>query len=103
MKQKPTPENVPPALADDFVTVRALTPREYWRFMDFTDADFDRAKAALNKQFHGGRDKSNSRLYAQAGNSIPVSMIGRQLAGMAGLEWPETKPPCTDDPEPQRK
>lgn len=46
-------------------TVRKLTPREYWRLMDFDDTDFDKAQAVV----------SNSQLYKQAGNSIVVSVL----------------------------
>ena len=47
------------------VIVRMLTPREYWRLMDFDDTDFDKAQAVV----------SNSQLYKQAGNSIVVSVL----------------------------
>lgn len=55
--------------------VRKLTPKECWRLMGFTDEDFDRAKAALNKTFYKGKDRSNSQLYKQAGNSIVVNVL----------------------------
>lgn len=55
--------------------VRKLTPRECWRLMGFTDEDFDRASKALNDTFYGGRDKSSSQLYKQAGNSIVVNNL----------------------------
>ena len=45
--------------------IRKLTPRECWRLMDFSDADFDKA-AEVN---------SNTQLYKQAGNSIVVSIL----------------------------
>ena len=45
--------------------IRKLTPREYWRLMDFDDEDFDKA-AAVN---------SKTQLYKQAGNSIVVSVL----------------------------
>ena len=88
MKKKPTLNGLLPEIADDLVTVRKLTPIEYWRLMDFSDDDFYRAQAALNKQFYGGKDRSASQLYKQAGNSIVVSVIGRDLAHLAGVEWP---------------
>ena len=50
---------------DSDVIVRKLTPREYWRLMDFDDTDFDKAQAVV----------SNSQLYKQAGNSIVVSVL----------------------------
>ena len=45
--------------------IRKLTPRECWRLMGFTDADFDKA-ASVNP---------NTQLYAQAGNSIVVNVL----------------------------
>jgi DNA (cytosine-5)-methyltransferase 1 len=44
--------------------IRKLTPREYWRLMGFTDADFDKA-----------RFQSDTQLYKQAGNSIVVPVL----------------------------
>lgn len=55
--------------------VRKLTPKECWRLMGFSDEDFDKAKAALNKQFYKGADRSNSQMYKQAGNSIVVNVL----------------------------
>ncbi len=55
--------------------VRKLTPKECWRLMGFTDEDFDRAKTALNKTFYKGKDKSNSQMYKQAGNSIVINVL----------------------------
>ena len=50
---------------DSDVIVRELTPREYWRLMDFDDTDFDKAQSVV----------SNNQLYKQAGNSIVVSVL----------------------------
>lgn len=50
--------------------VRKLTPKECWRLMGFTDDEFDRAKQNLNKTHYKGKDRNNSQLYKQAGNSI---------------------------------
>ena len=55
--------------------IRKLTPLECWRLMGFDDNDFYKAKAALNKTYYNGRDKSNSRLYKMAGNSIVVDVL----------------------------
>ncbi len=55
--------------------IRKLTPLECWRLMGFDDDDFYKAKAALNKKYYNGRDKSNSRLYKMAGNSIVVDVL----------------------------
>ena len=54
---------------------RRLTPKECFRLMDFEDADFHKAKEILNKTFYKGKDKSDSRLYKLAGNSIVVAVI----------------------------
>lgn len=45
--------------------IRKLTPREVWRLMSFTDADYDKA-AAVN---------SHTQLYKQAGNSIVKDVL----------------------------
>ena len=45
--------------------IRKLTPRECFRLMGFSDADFDKAKAV----------NSDSQLYKQAGNSICVPVL----------------------------
>lgn len=47
------------------VRVRKLTPRESWRFMGFSDSDFDKAEAVC----------SNTQLIKQAGNSIVVDVL----------------------------
>jgi DNA (cytosine-5)-methyltransferase 1 len=44
--------------------IRRLTPREYWRVMGFSDADFDKV-----------RFQSDTQLYKQAGNSIVVPVL----------------------------
>lgn len=51
--------------------IRRLTPRETWRLMDFTDEQFDKAKAA---------GLSDTQLYKQAGNSIVVGVL-EQIMG----------------------
>lgn len=63
---------------DDF-RIRKLTPRECWRLMGFSDADFDKAKAA---------GISDTQLYKQAGNSIVVECLE---AIFKSLEWPNMK------------
>ena len=52
-------------------TYRYLTERECWRFMGFSDEDFD--KASLEHKTKGG--KLNGTLYKQAGNSIVVQVL----------------------------
>lgn len=46
--------------------IRKLTPRECWRLMGYTDADFDKAS---------GAGVSNSQLYKQAGNAIVKQVL----------------------------
>lgn len=60
---------------NDKLRVRKLTPKECWRLMGFEDKDFERAKEALNQTFFKGKDKSNSALYKQAGNSIVINVL----------------------------
>lgn len=57
------------------IRVRRLTPKECWRFMGFDDKDFENAKQAMNWQLFNGRDRSDSQLYKQAGNSIVVDVL----------------------------
>lgn len=45
--------------------IRKLTPRECWRLMGFTDAEFEKAEKV----------NSNTNLYKQAGNSIVVDVL----------------------------
>lgn len=59
--------------------IRKLTPRECWRLMDFSDADFDKA-AEVN---------SNTQLYKQAGNSIVknvlIAIFGQMIPGKENI------------------
>lgn len=52
-------------VVDDMERIRRLTPREYWRLMDFDDEDFDKASGVVPE----------SQLYKQAGNSIVVNCL----------------------------
>lgn len=59
-------------IADDYIKIRKLTPRECFRLQGFTDEQFDRA-AAVN---------SETQLYKQAGNAVTVNVveeIGRHI------------------------
>lgn len=51
-------------VADD-KGIRKLTPRECWRLMGFSDADFDKATSVC----------SNTQLYHQAGNAIVKQVL----------------------------
>lgn len=55
--------------------VRKLTQLEAWRLMGFDDEDFYKAQAAMNQNLYGGKDRSGSQLYKQAGNSIVVDVL----------------------------
>ena len=50
---------------EDEYRIRKLTPLECWRFMGFSDEDFHKAQKV----------NSDSKLYAQAGNSIVVNVL----------------------------
>ena len=43
--------------------------------MGFSDDQFSKAKKSLNDKHYKGKDKSNSQLYKQAGNSIVVDVL----------------------------
>lgn len=61
-----------PATKKNVMRIRRLTPRECWRLMDFSDEDFDKAKAV----------NSDTQLYKQAGNSIVVNVLVAILGQM---------------------
>lgn len=69
---------------NDEIVVRKLIPLEYWRLMDFDDGDFERARAAMNDLFYNGADKSSSQLYKQAGNSIVVAVLEKDIEQLRG-------------------
>lgn len=69
---------------NDEIVVRKLIPLEYWRLMDFDDDDFERARAAMNDLFYNGADKSSSQLYKQAGNSIVVAVLEKDIEQLRG-------------------
>ena len=56
--------------------------------MGFDDEDFDTAKKALNEIHYNGRDRSNSQLYKQAGNSIVVNVLEGVLRNLFLVEHP---------------
>ena len=64
------------------IRIRKLTPKECWRLMGYTDADFDKA-AKVN---------SNTQLYRQAGNAIVKQVlmaIFSQLSIQSITPWNE--------------
>lgn len=48
------------------VEIRALTPREYWRMMGWSEASIDQVR---------DMGVSDARLYKMAGNSIPINVL----------------------------
>lgn len=69
---------------NDEIVVRKLIPLEYWRLMDFDDEDFERARAEMNDLFYNGAGKSSSQLYKQAGNSIVVAVLEKDIEQLRG-------------------
>lgn len=55
--------------------IRKLMPLECWKLMGFDDEDYWKARTRLEKVFYKGKDRSNSQMYKQAGNSIVVNVI----------------------------
>ncbi|MGG3987290.1 DNA (cytosine-5-)-methyltransferase [Bacillus smithii] len=55
--------------------IRKLTPLECYRLMGFNDEDFMKAKQVLIHTYYNGKDKADSQLYKQAGNSIVVNVL----------------------------
>ena len=54
------------------LTIRKMTPREYWRLQGFTDEQYEKAQDV----------NSNSQLYKQAGNAVTVNVtyeIGKHI------------------------
>lgn len=60
---------------DNQIRVRRLTPRECWRLMGYSDADFDKAKKA---------GLSDARLYKLAGNGIVLDVAKAILGELFG-------------------
>ncbi len=52
---------------DEWISIRKLTPREYWRLMGWIDEDIDKVIEC--------KELSNTQLYKMAGNSIVVNCI----------------------------
>lgn len=58
--------------SSDMYKVRRLIPKESWRFMGFTDEDFNKVEPL----------HSDTQLYQQAGNSIVVPVLEHILANL---------------------
>ena len=65
----------PKILTDCSLRIRRLTPNECWRLMGFSDEAYQKARIALNNKFYKGKDRANSQMYKQAGNSIVVNVL----------------------------
>lgn len=61
----------------DYFFIREMSTLEAFRFMGFTDEDYEKARLALNNTYYKGKDKSQTRLYKLAGNSIVVDVCER--------------------------
>lgn len=68
-------------IADDYIKIRKLTPKECFRLQGFTDEQFDRA-AAVN---------SDTQLYKQAGNAVTVNVVEEIARHIAGVHNGTTK------------
>lgn len=68
------------------IRVRQLTPLECWRLMGQTDKAFYKAKAALIQTHYKGKDKANTQLYKQAGNSIVVPVLSAVFGNIKGID-----------------
>ena len=55
--------------------IRRFTPLECWRLMGFEDEDYWQARFALENKYYYGNDKSDTRMYKMAGNSIVVPVL----------------------------
>jgi len=55
--------------------IRRITPLECWRLMGFEDKDYYNTKKELEKEFYYGRDRSDTRMYNMAANSIAVPVL----------------------------
>jgi site-specific DNA-cytosine methylase len=56
------------------VFIREMSNLETFRLMGYSDEDYEKVKKAVNEKFYKGKDKSQTRLYKMAGNSIVVGV-----------------------------
>lgn len=69
--------------------VRKLIPKECWRLMGFSDDAFEKARNTLIQKHYNGRDRANSQLYKQAGNSIVVDVLKAVFNNIKGFSKPK--------------
>lgn len=74
------------SMITDYRRVRKLTPKECFRLQGFSDEDYAKARIALETTYYNGRDRSNSRMYKMAGNSITVDVI-EEIYKILFREW----------------
>ena len=55
--------------------------------MGFTDDDYFKARKRLEDRFYNGRDRSNSQMYKQAGNSIVVNVVEGIFKNLLGGKY----------------
>lgn len=55
--------------------VRRLTPKECWLLQGFDGRKYEIARMALLEAFYKGKDRADTQLYKQAGNSIAVPVL----------------------------
>lgn len=67
-------ENEPLQEDKDYFYIRTMSTLEAWRLMGFDDEDYFKSKTAVNDKFYKGKDRSNTKLYRMAGNSIVVNV-----------------------------
>lgn len=73
-------------------SIRKLTPPlECWRLMGFTQADYEKAREAIDTKRFNGRKSSDSRMCILAGNSIAVSVLVAIFEQLANTYPDETK------------
>lgn len=84
--------------------VRRLTPREYWRFMGFTDGEYDKARYYTQEEATALQLKaedslvenglfvkmSDTQMYRQAGNSIVVDVLMYLFATLFDVPIPHS-------------
>ena len=66
--------------------IRKLTPLECWRLTGFTTDDYWSVRRALEERFYRNKDKSDSRMYKMAGNSIVVNVVESIFEKLLKLE-----------------
>jgi len=71
---------------EDYYKVRKLTPLECWKLMGFDNQDYYKAKDEMEKVFYYGNDRSDTRLYKAAGNSIVVPVLEELFKTIFDLE-----------------